>query len=185
VSGALYVYGVVPAATSPDLFSQVQGVDASAPVVLVADDGLAAIASPVKLEEFGQDALERNIHEPAWLEEKVIAHDRVLEAAVGRTTVVPFRFGAVYTGEEHVRRMLDERPDLTAAMSRLDGTVELGVKAYLVRPTGDETEAPTSGREYMERKRRERSEAERASTRRLRTRGRMPSTIRSSTARTA
>ena len=81
---------------------------------------------------------------------------------MGETTVVPFRFGAIYTGEDQVRRMLADRPDLAATLSRLRGALEFGVKGFVDgaalrerlsrSESGDSGEA-TGGRAYMQRKR--------------------------------
>lgn len=169
---ALYVYGVVPSENPPEL-ADVAGIEPSQPVVLVQHDDVAAIASAVPLEEFGSDAIDGHLHDPNWLEDKVRAHDAVLEAALARTTVVPFRFGAIYLGEEQVRQMLADRPELADVLSRLNGTVELGVKGIL-RPDsfrerlgaerGIDQEAAPSGRAYMERKRLDRDVDEAMST---------------------
>ena len=128
---ALYVYGVVPAGTSPSLFAHVEGVDVGAPVRLIEADGVAAIASAVPLTDFDAPALEQHLRDPSWLEQKVRAHDRVLAAAVGKVTVLPLRFGAIYRGEDQVRTMLAERHALAADLERLDGMQELGVKAFV------------------------------------------------------
>jgi hypothetical protein len=161
----IYVYGIVAPDTAPSVFAEARGVDATQPVGLVVHERLAAVTSPVTLDEFGEDALERNLQDPAWLEDKVRAHDAVLAAAVGQTTVVPFRFGAIYESEHHVREMLARRRDLVDALTRLAGKVELGVNGYLdrdrfrtraaaTRGAGDEPES--SGRAYMQRRRLER-----------------------------
>jgi hypothetical protein len=126
-----YVYGVVPADASPDLFESAQGVDPTQPVVLLPDGPLAAVASAVPLAEFGEGSIEEHLHNPVWLEEKVRAHDAVLEAALGRAALVPFRFGTIYRGEEQVRAMLREHGELREALDRLRGKVELGVKGFL------------------------------------------------------
>jgi gas vesicle protein GvpL/GvpF len=162
---ALYVYGVVPADTSPALFQDTEGVDTSEPTTLIAHASLAAVAGHVRLDEFGDEALESNLRDPAWLEAKVRAHDAVLAAAVPQTTVVPFRFGAIYESEDHVRTMLAERRDLVETLARLAGTVELGVGVYLDRERlrarlaaerGIAGEEQGTGRAYMERRRLER-----------------------------
>lgn len=160
---ALYVYGVVRNETSPDVFAGIDGMDA-APVRLVGGDGVAAIASPVALSDFGEEALERNLKDAAWLEQKVQAHNRVLAAAVGKTTVLPLRFGAIYHGEDHVRAMLTERPELGTQLARLDGLLEFGVKAVLdgdtLRARLEEARGTGAGegggRAYMQRKLQER-----------------------------
>ncbi|MFL5951072.1 MAG: GvpL/GvpF family gas vesicle protein [Gaiellaceae bacterium] len=127
---AVYVYGIVPSGTSGAIFAGVTGMDAAA-VRLVDAEGVAAIASFVPLAEFDTDALEQNLKDVAWLEQKVAAHNRVLSAAVGKATVLPLRFGAIYRGEEDVRAMLGERHDFAVRLGRLEGLLELGVKALL------------------------------------------------------
>jgi hypothetical protein len=127
---ALYVYGIVPAGTSGEIFAGVTGMDAAS-VRLVDADGVAAIASVVPLAEFDTDALEQNLKDGAWLEQKVESHNRVLAAAVGKATVLPLRFGAIYRGEDQVRAMLNERRDFAVRLERLEGLLELGVKAVL------------------------------------------------------
>ena len=158
---AIYVYGVVPPDTPPAVFEDVEGVDPSEPTALLAHAGLAAVAGRVSFEEFGEEALAANLRSVDWLEAKVRAHDEVLAAAVGRTTVVPFRFGAIYESEAHVLEMLADRSDLAGALKRLAGAVELGVNAYLDRERlrarlaaerGVADEEQTSGRAYMQRR---------------------------------
>jgi Gas vesicle synthesis protein GvpL/GvpF len=152
-----YVYGVVPAAqASEDWFREAHGVH-SGGVTLVGDGALSAIATSVPLSEFGDEALDKNIHDEAWLEEKVRAHDAVLEAALGRTALVPFRFGTIYRSDEHVRAMLRENAYLTDTLERVRGAVELGVKAFLDPARfAVEDEPVEGGREYLLRKQRER-----------------------------
>jgi Gas vesicle synthesis protein GvpL/GvpF len=159
-----YVYGVVPAAqASAEMFSGAPGVHADGAVMLVAEGELAAIASDVPLAEFGQEAIERNLHDEAWLEEKVRAHEGVLEAALGQSPLVPFRFGTIFRSDEQVRKMLRENTHLTDLLERLRGTVELGVKAFLdadefERKHGGETEEEPGegGKAYLLRKQRDR-----------------------------
>jgi len=161
----IYAYGVVPGDTPREVFASARGVDPAQPVVLLSSGDLAAVTSAVSLAEFGADAIEANLRDPAWLEQKVRGHDAVLAAALGRTTVVPFRFGAIYESEQHVRAMLAERRDLAATLARLAGAVELGVAGYadrerLRRRLTDERHVPdedrASGRAYLERRRLER-----------------------------
>lgn len=154
----LYVYGVVPSTAPATLFDNVRGVDPSEPVVLVHNGGVAAIASAVRLDEFGEDAIEQNLRDPSWLAEKARAHDDVLAAAVGRTTVLPFRFGAIYRSEDQILDLLRDRSDFSSTLDRLEGTYELGLKAVVdvaalrERLAADrpiETDVP-AGRAYMQ-----------------------------------
>ena len=163
-----YVYGVVPAAqTSDSAFADARGVHASGAVVLVADGELAAIASEVPFAEFGEAAIEENLRDEAWLEEKVRAHEAVLEAALPRTPLVPFRFGTIYRSDEQVRLMLREHAYLADTLERLRGRVELGVKVFadpeaFERSHGGQAEGEPAegGRAYLLRKQRDRQLAE-------------------------
>ena len=139
---ACYVYGVVPA-------------DAAAPtehVELVTCGRVAAIVGRVRLDEFGEEALRRNLEDREWLERAARTHDSVLASAIGTEPLVPFRFGTVYRNEDGVRAMLREREtELLGTLQRLRGCVELGVKAFLL--DAPPTTAPSSGRDYLLRKR--------------------------------
>lgn len=168
-----YVYGIVPAAEAPDnLFDDVAGV-AGGSVTLIADGRLAAIATDVPLTEFGEVAIAENLRDPAWLERGVRAHDAVLETALGAITVVPFRFGTIYRGEDDVRAMLSENERLNDALDRVRGKVELGVKAFLTavaaeaEPAGEESTG-SAGRRYLEEKQRARRVAEEREAQRAR-----------------
>jgi hypothetical protein len=160
-----YVYGIVPAAEAPDnLFDGVAGVGGGS-VTLIADGRLAAIATDVPLEEFGEDAIAENLRDPAWLERGVRGHDAVLEATLGAVTVVPFRFGTIYRGEDEVRAMLSQNERLNDALDRVRGRVELGVKAFLTAAAAGaelsgEEGTESAGRRYLEGKQRARRDAE-------------------------
>ena len=160
-----YVYGVVPAAETPDgLFDGVAGVGGGT-VRLIAVGRLAAIATNVPLAEFGEAAIAENLRDPAWLESGVRAHETVLQAALAALPVVPFRFGTIYRGEDHVREMLSEQERLTEALERVRGRVELGVKGFLsavpsdTAPNGEE-DAMSAGRRYLVEKQRTRQLAD-------------------------
>jgi hypothetical protein len=163
----VYVYGVVAGDVAPDAFQDIETIEPGSPVLLIAEDALAALASRVPLAEFGDEVIQANVLDPAWLEEKVRGHDRVLAAAIDRGPVLPFRFGTVFRGEEQVRGMLAERRELSARLARLGDSVELGVTAFADETAlrdrfagADDDEA--SGRAYMQRKQAERRAEEAA-----------------------
>jgi Gas vesicle synthesis protein GvpL/GvpF len=160
-----YVYGVVPAAEAPQgLFDGVGGVGGGT-VQLIPAGQLAAVATDVPLEEFGEASITDNLRDPAWLESRVRAHEAVLEAALRAVPVVPFRFGVIYRNENAVREMLGAHEGLGQALDGVRGKVELGVKAFLAAdsagaPQSDEGEETSAGRRYLEEKRRTRRLAE-------------------------
>jgi len=134
-----YVFGVVPSDAAP-----------ATGTYLVERGPLAAVAAEVSLAEFGEDVLPERLNDRAWLEEKVRVHEAVLQSFVGVTPVVPLRFGAIYRDVADVRGMLAERGErFEAALERVSGRVELGVKAWF-DPTHVQRTAAGSGREYLQ-----------------------------------
>ena len=134
-------------------------------MALIDGGRLAAIASEVPLSEFGEEPIVENLRDPAWLERRVRAHEAVLETALRATPVVPFRFGTIYRGEEHVREMLSAHERLSEALDRVRDRVELGVKGFLAETPaetapGTAEDESSAGRRYLEEKQQARRLAE-------------------------
>jgi Gas vesicle synthesis protein GvpL/GvpF len=152
-----YLYGVVAAG------SEVGG---DGEVVLVEEGPLAGVVARVPLEEFDPSVLPERLGDAAWLEEKVRTHEQVLEGVLASTSVVPCRFCTVYRTEDDLRRFLSERSrELEAALSHVEGRVELGVKAFVdrerfasggavrndtIRELADHASQAQGGRAYLE-----------------------------------
>ena len=123
-----YVYGITRdnAATLP---RDLPGVDDAHPVELISHDGLKAVTSRVSIDAFGRAAPGENGRDLDWVGQKVLAHDRVVKAALSAGPVIPLRFGAVVRNEGDVRRILAEHHDrLLEALDALEGKKEWGVK---------------------------------------------------------
>jgi hypothetical protein len=125
-----YVYGVARD-VAPATQAGLTGV-AGAPVRVVPHQGLSALVSAVDLAEFGEDGLRRNLENLDWLEATARAHHAVLAACGADHPVVPLRLATVYHDEERVRGVLAERAAaFDAALRRVEGCVEWGLKAFL------------------------------------------------------
>ena len=164
-----YLYGVVATARAPARVDAGISIDPAHEVELLTEGPLAALASRVSLEEFDEARLPDRLNDPAWIERKIRAHEQVLEHALASASVVPFRFCTVYRSERELRRFLSERgKDLAEALRRVEGKVELGVKAFVERERfaaglalrSDEARelesrvaAAEGGRQYLERRR--------------------------------
>ena len=141
---------------------------------MVTTDDLAAVTSHVPLEGFRASDEEPDLAAGGWLQQAVRTHERVVERLCARTTVLPFRFGALYPSREHIRAVLRTRADqLRSELDRLDGTAEWGVRAQPIEqePAEQGTAAAgdvADGTEWMLRRRQ--VAAAREQTRRARTR---------------
>ena len=165
-----YVYAI--AWTAPRL-EGVRGVDGASPVFAVDRVGLSAVVSEVPLGEFGEEALKERLEQLPWLEEKVRAHEEVLERAAGETAILPLRFGTIYRSLEPVRELLERRREaLSAALAQLNGKREWGVTATFDRKrleqaveNGDAAsalEGKSPGNAFFTRKRLEREREDQA-----------------------
>jgi gas vesicle protein GvpL/GvpF len=108
-----YVYGIVEATAAAPPGNGVGG----APVRVIGGDSAAALVSDLSS---GELRLSR---------EDMMAHARVLEAALAGGTVLPMRFGIVMEPEEVQARLLGaHRDDLRVQLERLAGKVEMNVR---------------------------------------------------------
>ena len=157
----LWAYGVLEGDAAEPL--ECRGVDPAHDVELVRHAGLAAVVSQVPLDEFDERGLHESLEDLERLEELARTHQRVLDEALRRGAVVPFRICTIYESAARVQEMLaHERDHLTAALRRLRGMAEWGVKAYADgRVDGDGApDEPSSGTDYLVRKRADRDATE-------------------------
>jgi Gas vesicle synthesis protein GvpL/GvpF len=135
----VWAYAITQDGAGPDV-SWLTGV-AGAPVRTATAAGLTVLVSDVDLAEFGEVALRRNLEDLDWLEGVARAHHEVIAVASQMFPVLPTRLATVYSSDESMAAVLDgRREELLAAMRRVGGRVEWGVKAYAV-PESEQPEA--------------------------------------------
>ena len=103
--------------------------------------GLTVLVSDVDLNEFGEAALRRNLEDLDWLEGVARAHHEVIAVGSKLFPLLPTRLATVYSSDASMAAVLGGRRDeLLAALERVGGRVEWGVKAYAV-PDSEQPEA--------------------------------------------
>lgn len=127
---------------------------AEAPVRVVHGTGLAAVVSTVDSAGFGEEALRRNLEDLDWVASVAHAHDAVVRAVRHDGGVIPLRLASIYSSDEHVRRLLEERHDeFVEALSLVRGRTEWGVKAYAAGKADVPETPPATGMDYIRRRR--------------------------------
>ena len=112
----------------------VTGIDGGSPLSLIAENGIAALASPVSLAEFGAEALRRNLDDVRWLEEKARLHESIVEAALAKGPVLPMKFGTIFLDVERIREVIrGSAQRMREALEFLTDKEEWGVKAFANR----------------------------------------------------
>ena len=147
------------------------GVEPSFGVEVVDGSGLSAVVSTVSLEQFGADALKRNLEDLQWVERIARAHHAVLDRVGTAASLVPLRLCVIFANDDHVRQMLErDRAALLRGLDRVRGRAEWSVKVIVDRAAleaaarerspavatiaADAEESP--GRAYLDRKKRDR-----------------------------
>lgn len=129
----VYVYAVIaPRAGAVGLAGGIG--DAPVRIIESEPDGLRALVSDVPLDEFGDDALKRNLNDLSWVSATAVAHEAVVEAAMRDVTLVPMRMCTIFLDEDAVREMLRrEAATLGDALARLRDAHEWGLKVVADR----------------------------------------------------
>jgi hypothetical protein len=140
-----WVYAIAERVAVPDTpLAQISGVGGSG-VRAIEAAGLTAVAGDVGLAEFGEQALRRNLEDLEWLEATARAHHQVIDAVALQGPLIPMRLATIYSGDAQIAAMLNERgADFRAALGRISGRTEWGVKAYANRqpePSDEQREA--------------------------------------------
>jgi hypothetical protein len=129
----LYLYAF---SFSPTTLPRTAGL-AEAPLVLETFDAIEAVVS----------VLAGGSIEPS--EESVLAHARVVdELAASNDAVIPARFGRGFVNREALRTgVVDRQDELQAALERVRGCVELGLR--VLAPAEEPAATPATGRDFM------------------------------------
>ncbi|GAA2354726.1 GvpL/GvpF family gas vesicle protein [Streptomyces cuspidosporus] len=115
----------------PAALAGLPGLDAAAPVRTLAAGPLTAVVQDVPAADFAEDALRQRLTDREELERCARAHHEVIMAASAVTPTVPLPFATLYLGDARVRAALREKEEsFLAALGRLTGRVEWGVKVY-------------------------------------------------------
>ena len=153
-----YVYAVCHPLDAP-LQAELTGV-AGAPPRQLEHHGLVAVVGAVPERDFAEEPLRAHLEDLDWLTGTARAHQNVIAALTTVTSPLPLRLATVFRDDSGVRAMLEQEEErFRAGLDRLAGRVEWGVKVYVEEPEA-EPKAPepaASGRDYLRRRRAERT----------------------------
>jgi len=164
-SGALYLYGISQNPAGPAAKKPGANLPPKAPKIGSAGiDGVHAVEALVcgdflcwvcKVDHASfADAVERNMENLEWLALHGVRHQQVVGEVAGQITIVPARFGTVFSGEPALfKDVLGRKAALNKVFARVAGGDEWGVKVFAERqaaPVG--VPAARSGKEYLQQK---------------------------------
>lgn len=128
----VYVYGVGRLPLGRDSAAlPSQGIIPDAAVTRLVHGDLVAFASTVPASQFGASELRAALADNAWLRDRVLAHEKILEELHASYPFVPFRFCTIYHGLAHVSDALERhQAELNEALDRVRDASEWGVKLF-------------------------------------------------------
>ncbi len=161
----VYVYAITSPRTASSL-AGLAGLEPDAPPRLIAHGGLAAVASDVPGDVYSEEALRERLVDLAWVGEKGIAHERVVETCFLAGPTLPLRFGTIFRDDASVAELLERSAErLERILADLTGKVEFGLRVHVDRPRFEAAvaadvaaraapgaEGAGAGRKYLERK---------------------------------
>ncbi|HSM84965.1 MAG TPA: GvpL/GvpF family gas vesicle protein [Candidatus Limnocylindrales bacterium] len=161
--GALYLYGVSPSAraksgkagagkTKSRKVSS-PGIDGVHAVEALACRGFTCWVSAVDQAAFAR-ALQNNMENLEWLALHGVRHQQVVGEVAKRETVIPARFGTLFSSREALLKNVEGRKAaLQKVVSRIADADEWGVKVFAEQqPAPEAASRARSGREYLQQK---------------------------------
>ncbi|MFI5756454.1 GvpL/GvpF family gas vesicle protein [Streptomyces sp. NPDC051569] len=130
---ATYVFAVCHRLDPASLASlaALSGLTANAPVRALSFGSLTAVVQHVEAAHFTEEAWQARLSDRSELERCAVAHHQVVSAAAAGGPVVPLALATLYRGDERARQALQQDADrFHAALRRVEGRVEWGVKVY-------------------------------------------------------
>ena len=138
-------------------------------------DQLWAIVETVREADYGEGALVRGLQNLDWVGERAVAHERVIERFLSAPAVLPMQLFTMFTGDDRaLEHVVRDKRRITAILKRIEHQVEWGLRVSWnpdtptaesgarPRKTASSTKrsAPTSGADYLVRKREQRDLAQ-------------------------
>jgi Gas vesicle synthesis protein GvpL/GvpF len=167
---ALYLFYVTKAEFSGDVAGDAKGPDISSlePLLVHHYGDFVCVLGIVPINDFCGPEAERNLNDLGWVGERALRHQRVIEQGFGRGSVLPARFGTLFSSLPVLERFIEvNRPTIDDYLERVQDREEWGIKALLERATAHEwlrarvvasasSEAPASpGLRYIQQRRSE------------------------------
>lgn len=129
---ATYLYCIVHSTAAPSLARVPAGLPgATRPALVGAGRSLRIVVAEVPLEIYGAGPLEAALKDMRWVGEVAMAHEAVVEhfARARGATVIPMKLFTMFsTVERAVRDVRRQDPTIAAALKRVRGCAEWGVR---------------------------------------------------------
>lgn len=116
----------------PTLSIQGTGVDSRMPILLHRFSDVAAVISSIALDQFCGPSGERNMGDIGWVGPRAVRHEAVVEEVMRRSSVLPARFGTIFSSIESLEKLLPIcRNKILDFLDHVADKEEWSVKGYI------------------------------------------------------
>ncbi|PSL47084.1 gas vesicle protein GvpL/GvpF [Salsuginibacillus halophilus] len=178
MSELIYVYGFVLYDHAGEEENEIPDLYDEYSLTFLHGGNVAAVYSVVASEDFGEESFQTNVQNLEWLERFAKRHHHILNRLHQKYQILPLNFGTIYKGIDRLKQKLkDEHNRLYEAVQLIQGKDEWSVKVYadmetiasqptfttpLIEEKQQEIENMPRGRQYIEKKRLNKTIAEEA-----------------------
>ena len=135
----LYLYCLARLSRLPPPPLLGQGLDGQNSLAVATYQDLAAVWSPVPVEDFSGPEAEERLRDLTWIGPRVIRHQEVVAGVMRHSPVLPARFGTIFASLANLEKVLQRHSDTIAGfLERLTDQEEWAVKGMLDRPGAQE-----------------------------------------------
>jgi hypothetical protein len=129
---AIYLFCLAQLCRLPSPCLMGKGLDSQSPLEVVGYHDLAAVISPVPLEDFCGSEAEARMQDLTWIGPRVIRHQEVAAEVMRHSPVLPARFGTIFSSLETLTQVLRRHHDTIAGfLARIADQEEWAVKGML------------------------------------------------------
>ncbi len=150
---ALYLYGISMASGGKRIRIASDGIDGIHNVQALPCGNFLCWVSAVDRNGFAE-AINKNMENLEWLALHGVRHQQVVAEIAEATTMIPARFGTIFSGEQALFKDVNSRkPALEKVFQRISGADEWGVKVFAEQSPAPAVAANVrSGKDYLEQK---------------------------------
>ena len=132
MAAGVYLYCLARAGRLPALDGI--GLEKGSPLNLKTCGDIAAVWSPVTLEEFCGEEAPARLKDLNWIGPRVCRHQGVVEEVMRHSPVLPARFGTIFSSPERLEETIRQhRQAISRFLDRVTGREEWAVKGLLNR----------------------------------------------------
>lgn len=134
MSQGLYLFCLARLSQLPSLPLEGKGLDGQCPLEVAGFRDLAAVWSPVLVEDFSGPEGNERLQDLAWIGPRIIHHQEVVAGVMRHSPVLPARFGTIFSSPANLEKLLQHHHDtISAFLERVADQKEWAVKGLLNR----------------------------------------------------